>query len=301
MKLSVIVCTYNRYDALADCLQALRPNRQTASGKVYEVIVVDNTPEPGRRPGRSVGGGRWVICDEVGLSNARNAGIAAAQGDIIAFIDDDAIAAPAWCEQVIGVFDRHPDVLAAGGKVVPEYPSSGRPIWITPKMTEYLSCVDWGEEEHVLREGEWIVGANMAFRRSVFAAGELFDPGLGRKGNIGLLSNEEIAITHRIGAERILYNPDMVVRHVIPSDRLNQTWFRKRVFWQAMSDQLAGIGIPSNQSAWEEIRRIVPRLPAERRNLNGLCVESDSAEEFTIQLRQLYLVAHLLASGMATQ
>jgi glucosyl-dolichyl phosphate glucuronosyltransferase len=299
MQLSVVVCTFNRYDALANCLDALRPDTQTAPGTAYEVIVVDNTPKANRRSRRGFRVDKWATCDEIGLSNARNTGIAAAQGDIIAFIDDDALPVREWCREVIGVFGRHPQALAAGGKAVPEYPGGFGPAWMTPKLTEYLSCVDWGEDEHVLRDGEWIVGANMAFRRGVFEGAALFDPGLGRKGNLGLLSNEEIALIHRIGRQHIVYSPAMMVRHVISQDRLTQTWFRKRVFWQAMSDQLAGIDVPATGTAWEEIRRIAPLLPAERRNLNGLSAECGDAQEFTIQLRQLYLLAHLLAGGMA--
>jgi glycosyltransferase involved in cell wall biosynthesis len=304
MKLSVVVCTYHRYDALVVCLQALRSGIQTAPEQSYEVIVIDNTPKPARQTQRNFDGaksknGKWIACDEIGLSHARNAGLAAASGEIVAFIDDDAIAVPQWVEEIIAAFERHPDVLAVGGKVVPEYPHGFEPAWLTPKLTELLSCIDWGDKERPLREGEWIVGANMAFRRSVFANGSIFDAALGRKGSLGLLSNEDIAIIRRIGRDRILYDPAMLVRHVIPRDRLTHAWFRKRVFWQALSDQLAGIDVPASESAWQEIRQIIPRLPAERRNLLGLSENSNSAEEFSLQLRQLFLLTHLLASGMA--
>jgi glycosyltransferase involved in cell wall biosynthesis len=301
MKLSVVVCTFQRYDALANCLDALRHSTQTAPAKAYEVIVVDNTSKAARRSKRGFHSDKWIICDEVGLSNARNTGVAAAEGDIIAFIDDDALPVLKWCEEVIAVFDRHPAALVVGGKTVPEYPDGRGPAWMTSELAQYLSCIDWGDEEHVLHEDEWIVGANMAFRRNVFDGTPLFDPGLGRKGNLGLLSNEEITLIRRIGHQHVVYDPGMLIRHVIPRDRLTQTWFRKRVFWQAMSDQLAGIGVPTSTSAWEEIRRIIPRLPAERRTLNGLSAKCASAEEFTIQLRQLSLITHLMASGMAAE
>ena len=299
MKLSVVVCTYQRYDALADCLLALRSKIQTAPADLYEVVVVDNTPASARRSSKQFKADKWTVCDELGLSNARNAGIAVADGEIIAFIDDDAIAVPEWCQEVIGAFDRNPDAVAVGGKVVPQYPNDRCPSWMTPKLSEYLSCIDWGDREHVLRSGEWIVGANMAYRRSVFEGDNLFDPGLGRKGNLGLMSNEEIAVIRRIGRERIVYSPKMLVRHVIADSRLNQTWFRKRVFWQAISDQLAGVDVPPIDSVWKEFRSLVPRLPAERRNLLGLAAECGNAEEFSVQLRQLHLIALLLADGMA--
>ncbi|MGE5269132.1 MAG: glycosyltransferase family 2 protein [Thiohalocapsa sp.] len=298
MNLSVIVCTFNRYDMLTQCLQALQPGVQTEAGERYEIIVVDNTPDPARRSGRGFPSSKWIVCDEVGLSNARNVGIAAASGDIVAFIDDDAIAAPGWCHEIISVFARHPLAVAAGGKVVPEYPAGAAPHWLTNWHTNYLSCLDWGEQEHQLREREWIVGTNMAFRRSAFAEVGVFSSELGRKGDRGLLSNEEIVLIRRLGRERIVYDPAMLVSHVIAPERLTQAWLRKRVFWQAISDQLAGIDIPDIDCARAELRRIVPRLPAERRNLNGLWDEVETAEDFSLQLRQLSVVAHLLASGM---
>lgn len=197
------------------------------------------------------------------------------------------------------MFERNPEALAAGGKVVPEYPAGSALAWMAPKLAEYLSCVDWGPGERMLRAGEWIVGTNMAFRREVFADDALFDPALGRKGNLGLLSNEEIAIIERIGRSRIAYNPAMLVRHVIAPERLTQAWFRKRVFWQAISDQLAGIDVPAAAATWQEARDLAPRLRPEQRTLNGLAEPCADAEDFTLQLRQIYLVAHLLAGGMA--
>src|SRR5260370_31394101 len=104
MQLSVVVCTFNRYDVLANCLDAMRADMQSAPGKAYEVIVVDNTPKADRRSRRGFRSDKWVTCDEVGLSNARNTGIGAAEGDIIAFIDDDALPVRGWCREVIAVF-----------------------------------------------------------------------------------------------------------------------------------------------------------------------------------------------------
>jgi glucosyl-dolichyl phosphate glucuronosyltransferase len=149
-QLSVIVCTYNRYDELANCLDALRPQSQTIAAKQYQVVVVDNTPKPARRSKSGYHCSKWIVCDQVGLSNARNAGIETASGDVIAFVDDDAIVGPEWCKEVISAFDRNPEALAIGGKVIPEFPGSIAPRWLTSKQTEYLSCIDWGDDEHIL-------------------------------------------------------------------------------------------------------------------------------------------------------
>ena len=99
---SVIVCTRHRPDLLARCLASLA----SMDGPEPETIVVDNTE--GDRETKRVtarAGARYVVETRVGLSRARNTGIDAATGELIAFLDDDAIADSAW-------LSRHSEVLA---------------------------------------------------------------------------------------------------------------------------------------------------------------------------------------------
>ncbi len=95
--LSVIVTTYQRHAALRDCLTAL--TRQTLPRERYEVIVVDDASEPSAGPVVEAFADRldvtFVRLDEnVGLGAARNAGLDAARGDILFFLDDDDEPAP---------------------------------------------------------------------------------------------------------------------------------------------------------------------------------------------------------------
>ena len=119
---SVIVCTRHRPDPLGRCLASLA----ALDGPDPEVIVVDNTqgdPETERVANRA--GARYVVETRVGLSRARNAGIDAATGDLIAFLDDDAVADPAW-------LSRHSEVLAddslmaSTGRILPMATEDGR-------------------------------------------------------------------------------------------------------------------------------------------------------------------------------
>ena len=85
--------------------------------------MVDNDPASGRVPAalRHVEDVRLRIVQEPrrGLSFARNAGLAAARGDIIAFTDDDATADPAWLAALIAPFDERRDVMCTTGLVLP--------------------------------------------------------------------------------------------------------------------------------------------------------------------------------------
>jgi glycosyltransferase involved in cell wall biosynthesis len=264
-----------------------------------EIILVDNTPRPERRPFNVPSGVRVLSCDSVGLSLARNTGIAAAKGKIVAFVDDDARVREGWCDAVLHAFDRHPMARACGGPVMPEYRLSQLPSWFYPDLTYWLSCIDWGDEARPLRSDEWLVGANMAFQRSVFDEFGSFDPGLGRKGTKTLLSNEETALFRSVGEAHTFYIPDMIVDHVIANDRVRIDWFRKRVFWQAVSDKLGGEPVIDPQTAREEIHELTGRPALNQDLLTTLQCEPRTAIEARKQLRLVYLLAALMADGLA--
>ncbi len=295
--LSVVICTCDRYEALEDALAALAGSRGFRETSC-EVLVVENTPASRREPVRlpDAPNVRLEVCEEPGLSHARNFGIAATSGDIVAFLDDDAIVHDDWCLEILRAFED-PGTLVVGGKVLPKYPFDKLPSWYDDKLSGYLSCIDWSATQRRLRPGEWIVGANMAFRRQAFDQYGMFNVDLGRKGSSSLLSNDETALLERIGMQRVLYHPAAMVLHMIPSDRLTPRWFRRRVYWQAVSDMVSGLARPADSELRAEYGRIVSQLEAERRNLNAIFFEPESYEQFALQLRAIYLAAIVFGNG----
>jgi len=299
--LSVLVCTYDRYPVLNEALATLAERGRPKHGR-HEVIVVDNTPAAKRRPITLPEGApmRVIPCDNTGLSNARNAGIAAAQSEVLVFLDDDAFVCPDWCEKIVSLFRSKPEVRVAGGRVVPRYDSPALPVWYDSKrLSGYLSCLDWGSAGRFLRRGEWIVGANMAWRKDVFQEFGYFDAKLGRKGAASLLSNEEIELLERIGIENIWYEPTMEVEHLVSVERMTLPFFRRRVYWQAISDMVAGISI--SEAGWlrKQYAETVLQLPPEHRNLDALNFEPRDPEQYDIQLRAIYAAALLLGQGIS--
>jgi len=295
--LSIVVCTYDRYDALQQALETLLDYSDFRDTSC-ELVVVENTPIERREMIEvpDLPNVRVVVCDEVGLSAARNCGITSTSGSIVAFLDDDALVGAEWCAKLLAAFDE-PDVLAVGGKVIPEYPFETMPSWYNDKLAEYLSCLDWGSRARRLNPGEWIVGANCAFRRSVFDTFGLFSTDLGRKGAASLLSNEEIALIRKIGEQQVLYSPEVVVRHLIPAKRLTPKWFRSRVYWQAVSDMVAESTHVSAAEARKEYGELISRFEADRRNLNALFYTPDNYGQFALQLRAVYLAALVFGDG----
>lgn len=301
--LSVIVCTFDRYDILQTALRTLL-DQGGLDPAAHEILVVDNTPPHLRQP-ISLGPAaddriRVECCENVGLSHARNHGIAHSSGDIIVFLDDDAYVAPGWADAILRAFNGNATAEVVGGKVVPRYESEELPPWYDDSLASYLSCIDWGPEARFLRPGEWVVGANMAFRRRVFEAYGMFDTSLGRRGAASLLSNEETELFGQIGMSRIFYEPRMLVEHLVPVSRLTPDWFRKRVYWQAVSNIVAGhLDRPYEELA-QEYGRVIASLEAEHRNLRAFSFEPRSYDEFSKQLRAIYLAAAMLGNGMRT-
>ena len=246
-KLSVVVCTYNRYDLLPDALTSLRA--QDCEEGFLEIIVVDNSPDQFA----AAAFGQQYHDDAViryltepmpGLSNARNVGTGAARANIVAFIDDDAIAAPDWARQIVDAFGEfatrsggmRPGLI--GGRVAPRWVRP-KPDWLPDSQLGCLSIVDWGEALRELKPSEWVAGCNLAFDKELLISLGGFSLALGRKGGgLALLSNEEIELMDKVRASgrACVYAPRASVEHVIDPARLTRGWFRRRMAWQAVSD-----------------------------------------------------------------
>ncbi len=239
--LSVIVCTYDRYEDLAAALVSIE--RQDLAAEAFELIVVDNGSDTLAREdfrAASAGGrARFLVEDRPGLSRARNIGVRHALGRYVAFMDDDAVADTGWARAIVERFAREPGIGVLGGPVSPLWPSA-RPAWLHDAMLGYLPCVDHGSSARALHPQEWLAGTNIAYRREPLLAAGGFDETLGRTGR-NLLSNEEIALTdslRRAGAV-VFYEPAMRVRHRVRPERLSQRWMRERAAWQIVSNMLA--------------------------------------------------------------
>ena len=291
--LSVIICTYDRYAVLQEALDTLAIKGHPTPGRC-EVVIVDNTPAAKRRPIANPMPEvmRVVTCDATGLSHARNAGIQASASPVIVFLDDDAFVTEGWCNAVTETFRARPEIRVAGGRVLPRYDSPVLPHWYDAKrLSGYLSCLDWGATGRFLRRGEWIVGANMAWRRDVFAEFGTFKTELGRTGSASLLE--------RVGIENIWYEPAFTVEHLVAVERMTLPFFRRRIYWQAVSDMVAGVAESDPGRLRAEYADTVLRLPAEHRNLSALNFDPADADQFSLQLRAIYSAALMMGQGIA--
>ncbi|MCK4296790.1 MAG: glycosyltransferase family 2 protein [Candidatus Marinimicrobia bacterium] len=241
MQVSIVICTHNRKKYLKNAIESVI--HQTINKDAYEIIIVDNASSDGTdHLIRSYFSNKFNVMyfyeSKVGLSAARNRGLKEAKGKYVAFLDDDAIAAPDWLEKIVENFETvKPMPGCIGGKVEPIWESE-RPKWLSCKMLSTLTILDLSEEPLFLTDKKkCIVGTNMAFPKYILDRLGGFKVNLGRKGN-KLLSNEENLLRQNLVDKgySIFYNPEIIVKHHIPAERLTKKWFYKRMFWQGISN-----------------------------------------------------------------
>jgi len=242
--LSAVICTYQRYAVLPRAIDSLLA--QILGPQNLEILILDNSPDPQTAAAFAAKylhhpNLRYILLPSPGLSEARNEALTRARGNIIAFLDDDAIATPGWGEALINAFALHGDKLgAAGGPARPLW-LSPRPAWLTDPLLAHLSMLDLGEKPKILRPEQKIVGCNMAFDTALLKTIGGFNPKLGRLGpELSLRSNGEPGVLDAVHAagRLIAYAPAAAVDHAIDPSRLTQSWFRRRAAWQAVSDYL---------------------------------------------------------------
>ena len=233
IRLSLVIATYNRAEQLMITLDSVAA-QQCSCGE-WECVVVDNNSQDDTRerverfiaehPELNI---RYIFEQRQGLSHARNAGIAASVGDIIAFIDDDERIVEEFVEAYITLFDSYPDAMAAGGKIIADYPT-GRPRWMShyPELP-IANPMDFGEEVKPFPKNRIPGGGNMAMRRTVFATIGVFDTSLGRTGK-RLIGGEESDLFERMAkfSMRCYYVPRAVMYHIIPQEKLTVDYFTR--------------------------------------------------------------------------
>lgn len=235
LKISIIVCTYNRTDTLKRALESLV--QQTLNKSLYEIIVVDNT---------STDATSFIVRDlqaeyetykivavyegHPGLSHARNTGVKHAQAPYVAFMDDDAKASPDWLEIAIQCFEEvYPKPVAIGGPILPLYDAT-KPIWF---KDEY-EIRTWGDHPRFLNRSESFSGSNMIFSKNALEIYGPFDVNLGVKGNY-LSGGEERGVFDKIWADStsdsvLYYSPRLVIFHSVPDYKMTIRYRLKRAF-----------------------------------------------------------------------
>jgi GT2 family glycosyltransferase len=259
---SVIVCAYTaeRWSLLLGVIESVRTQTRAPS---EVIVVIDHNEELYDRLAETVGDVTIVKnTGPRGLSGARNTGVGLADSDIVAFLDDDAEAAPDWLERLTALYDD-PEVLAVGGRVEPVW-EAGRPGYFGEELDWIVGCSHRGLPR-VASEVRNVIGANMSFRLDVIRTVGGFNISLGRQGSTPLGCEEtEICIRSTMGAPwcRIVYEPAALVRHHVPASRGSIRYMLSRSWSEGISKAQVSHVVGHKRALGPErryVRSILPR------------------------------------------
>ncbi len=299
MQVSVVLCTHttDRYDDFTEAAESVL-------GQTHEdrelVLVSDGSAAAYGQMRRDYGGRDDVTihCNDenVGLLESRNTGAELATGDVVAFIDDDAVADEARLAELVESYETR-DAIAVGGKMVPDW-VAGKPDFLP---AEYYFLV--GVTHRGFAEGPGEVrntfGSNISFRREVFLELDGFDTDIGgRKGDKHLQGGETelcARMRERYG-EGVWYNPDARVAHKVFDYRTDPVWLLKRSFWQGYSKRGMEVLVPESTGEESEFvgQLLTDSLPD---RLSNLVTDPSAAK--AKQLGMLLLLTGVAGAGYA--
>jgi glycosyltransferase involved in cell wall biosynthesis len=269
---SVVVSTYDdkRWEDLLACLHSLgrqsRPPRET-------IVVVDHNPDLLERA-RQEFQAAAVIPNERsrGLAGARNSGIAASSGEIVAFIDDDARAEPSWLEELEGCISD-PRTVGAGGALLPLW-QGPEPAWFPREFYWVFGCSYTGLPDR-LAPVRNPIGANMAVRKSALAEvggfregesenapREIRSRGVVRAGgNVPDDTDLAIRVKQRLADAVWLYQPRARVLHSVTPERTSLSYFLRRCYEEGAGKANLSRYVGSSEGLSSERRHLVIVLP----------------------------------------
>ena len=242
---SVIICcwTEDRFNDLAAAVQSV----EAQTVEPFETIIVadynDSLLTRIRRQFPDVVA--VVNTGPRGLSGARNSGVAAAGGEVVAFLDDDAVARPDWLEHLLAPY-ADPRVAGVGGAIEPAW-EHRRPRSFPEEFHWVVGCT-WRGMPTSQAPVRNLIGANMSFRRNALLAVGGFNASLGRIGSrpTGCEETELSLRVHRLAARSagglsgstLLYEPRAGVAHRVPRHRAGFAYFRSRCYSEGLSKAL---------------------------------------------------------------
>jgi len=237
MRVSVVVCTHttDRYEHLRAAVESVLANDYGDR----EVVVVSDGSEAVYERAREEFGDRTDVRVHLqepnrGLLAARNTGAEVADGDVVAFIDDDALADEAWLSELVAAYEA--GWPAVGGRMIPEW-VAGKSDFLPEEFYWLIGATHRGYADGP-GEVRNTFGSNLSFRRDLFLELGGFDAAIGGRQGDRNLQGGETELCARLRAEHgagVYYTPDAVVAHKIFDYRTDPEWLVRRAFWQGYS------------------------------------------------------------------
>jgi glucosyl-dolichyl phosphate glucuronosyltransferase len=220
-QISVIICTYRRFEYTQQVVSSLC--QQTLAREKFEIIVVDNDTTYNSelreivKTARSKVNISYLFENQIGLSNARNAGGHAARAKNVVYIDDDALAPPKYLEKLLlAINNHHADII--GGPIYAAF-NCGKPKWY---KDSYGSSTQNGQS-FFLKSNQYISGTSICFKKSLLEDVGWFDRKLGMIGRKIWLGEETMVqiMAWRNNPElKVWFDQSISIRHFMQADKL---------------------------------------------------------------------------------
>ena len=230
MKLSIVICSYNRAQYIGDALDSLY--KQTTILSDFEVMLLDNnstdgTPEVYKswREIHPEGNFQYLTEHQQGASFARNTGAAHAKTGWLCFMDDDAVAFPDFVANIIKHTQEKPTIVGFGGKIIPKYIPE-KPVWMSYYVSSLVGNFDYSPVPCAFKKGKYPLESNMVIKKSVFDQIGGFNTTLpGVMGTLRIGGEGKELFYKVIGlGEEIYYDPNIIVYHVVEANKLTKEY-----------------------------------------------------------------------------
>ena len=269
-KISAITASYTM-DRFKDITELLDSIKTQSYRNIETIVVAERSPELAKNIRNYVQEKNYqnvfVLFNEGGwgISSNRNLGIKQASGGIVAFVDDDALLLPNWAEETAKAYAEDGSIIGLTGPILPLWEDESM-AWFPREFYWIFSCTYWEWTEPTeVRNG---YGTNMSFRREAFDQCGYFKTSLGVKGGWQGPGGEETEFSIRVKQQthkRIVYHPNIKVKHKVYRYRLSNSFIRKRAYWEGYTKAMFGRLYHSNDEAvlsteHELLHRIFSRL-----------------------------------------
>ncbi|MCD0448268.1 glycosyltransferase [Actinocorallia sp. API 0066] len=299
-RISVVICAFTdkRWEDVLAAVASVRAQRHPA----HEIILsVDHNPELHGKLAAALPDVNVVRNKHPrGLSGGKNTGVELATGDVVAFLDDDAVAAPGWLAAFAAAY-ADPRVIGVGGRTLSLWPGapssaelraemeSGRLLRIQtgdphlhPDSAEAFTVTTGQRPRWFPEEFEWtvggtyrgmlpgpvrnVLGGNASFLREAFDVAGGFSSDIGRTHAIDRpLGCEETEFCIRLGQHRPdtiqLFEPDAVIWHRVPAERTRFAYYRSRCYAEGLSKALVASLVGSQDGLSNERAHAFKTLP----------------------------------------
>ncbi|HTD05645.1 glycosyltransferase [Undibacterium sp.] len=245
ISLDLVIPTYNRPDLLAFTLASVA-QANLPSDMALRVIVADNNSTPEKQKANKAAIAKSALANVVyllesrqGRSWALNTGIQACTADYVGFVDDDEKIDANWLE-TIAVYLREGRIDYIGGPCKPDWAAQA-PNWLPVHVGKYRGVLGWIEQSSTARpfddfDGN-LCGGNCVIRRSALLEVGSFSTMVGRSSN-NLMVGEDDELQRKLRAHGKLgmYDPALIIYHLIPVQRMTRKYHIRWAFWSGVSN-----------------------------------------------------------------